>query len=70
MTKPKQRPADVEPLLYDVDQTCARLGIGRTKFYAEVKAGEFETTKIGDRTLTTDAQQRDYIARKQRQAAA
>jgi hypothetical protein len=56
--------------LYDVNQTCARLGIGRTKFYAEVKAGEFETTKIGDRTLTTDAQQRDYIARKQRQAAA
>ena len=67
MTKPKQISIPAEPLLYDIDQTCARLGgIGRSTFYTEVKAGLLQTTRIGDRQFTTDEQQRAYIACKQR----
>jgi hypothetical protein len=61
----RQRATPIEPLLYSVDETCVRLGIGRTKYYAEVAAGELETVCIGDRRFTTDEQQRAYIARKQ-----
>jgi hypothetical protein len=66
MAKPKPT-ITIEPLLYPVPETCARLGIGRSKFYAEVAAGEIETVQIGDRRFTTDEQQRRYVARKQRQ---
>jgi hypothetical protein len=60
----------VEPLLYSIEETCVRLGgIGKTKLYAEIAAGELETTRIGDRQFTTDEQQRAYIARKQQAAA-
>jgi excisionase family DNA binding protein len=59
----------VEPLGYTVDETCARLRIGRTMFYKEVAAGELETYTIGDRRFTTDEAQRRYIARKQGRAA-
>jgi hypothetical protein len=70
MTKPRQPAAPVERLLYDVDETCHALNIGRTLFYAELKAGELQTTQIGDRRFTTREQREAYIARKQRQTAA
>lgn len=34
-----------------VDEFCARYGIGRTTFYAEVKAGRLRVVKLGRRTL-------------------
>jgi hypothetical protein len=72
VTKPTPKSAtQVEPLLYSIEETCVRLGgIGRTKLYAEIAAGELETVRIGDRQFTTDEQQRAYIARKQRRNAA
>jgi predicted site-specific integrase-resolvase len=69
MTKPKQTVATVEPLLYSIDQTCARLNVGRTTLYAEMAAGELDYVQIRDRRLTTDEQQRAYIERKQRRAS-
>lgn len=66
MTKPRQIVATVEPLLYSIDQTSARLNLGKTKLYAEMAAGELDYVQIGDRRFTTDEHQRTYIARKQR----
>jgi hypothetical protein len=70
MPKKKPTAATAERLLYDMDETCFRLNIGRTKLYAEMGAGEIEYVEIGDRRFTTDEQQRAYIARKQRRNAA
>jgi hypothetical protein len=67
MTKSKLSAAAPERLLYDVDETCLSLNIGRTTFYREVKAGELKTTPIGDRQFTTIEQRQAYIARKQQQ---
>ena len=69
MTKPKQTVVDVEPLLYSMDQTCVRLGIGKTKLYAEMSAGDLEYVEIGDRRFTTEEQQRAFVARKTVRAA-
>jgi hypothetical protein len=67
----KKQTAAVEPLLYSIPETCARLGgISRTLLYAEIAAGKLETVKIGDRRFTTAEQQRAYIERKQRNEAA
>jgi hypothetical protein len=57
--------AAVEPLLYNMDQTSARLSLGRTMLYYEMAAGELEWLQIGDRRYTTNEQQLAYIARKQ-----
>jgi excisionase family DNA binding protein len=70
MNKPKQSAAPVERLLYSVDETCVALNLSRTVFYAQVKAGELETVRIGDRQYTTEKQRRDFIACKQRKSAA
>ena len=42
---------------YTVAQFCEAYGIGRTTFYAEVKAGRLRTVKIGSSTRVrlTDA---------------
>lgn len=44
--------------LYTVAQFCEAYGIGRTTFYAEVKAGRLRTVKIGaaTRVRRTDAE--------------
>jgi hypothetical protein len=60
----KKQTAAIEPLLYSVPETCARLGISRTLLYEEIAAGAIQTVKIGDRRFTTDEQQRAYIQRK------
>lgn len=44
--------------LYTVTEFCEAYGIGRTTFYAEVKAGKLRTVKIGaaTRVRRSDAQ--------------
>jgi len=41
----------IEPLFYSVAQAQRLLGIRRTKFYSEVKAGHLEITKNGSRSF-------------------
>ncbi len=36
--------------VYTVDAFCGDFGIGRSTFYAEVRAGRLKAFKIGDRT--------------------
>ena len=38
---------------FAVKEFLAAYGIGRTKFYEEVKAGRLKTRKVGKRTLIT-----------------
>lgn len=41
------------PVLLTIQQTKIALGVGRTKIYALMYAGELESIKIGTRTLIT-----------------
>jgi hypothetical protein len=36
---------------YTVDAFCGDFGIGRSTFYAEVRAGRLKAFKIGDKTM-------------------
>jgi hypothetical protein len=47
-----------------VDDFCQAHGIGRTLFYDEVKRGEIKLIKIGKRTLISDIEAKDWMARK------
>lgn len=51
MTNPK--------LLFRVDEACAALGIGRTSFYQEAKAGKLTTMRAAGRKVV---HQRDLEA--------
>ena len=41
----------MEPLCLSINDTAHALGIGRTKIYELINAGQLETVKIGRRTL-------------------
>lgn len=50
------------PLLHSIDGACARLSMGRSWLYAEIKAGRIRVAKIGRRTLIEDAELRRVVA--------
>ena len=41
----------MDPLCLSINDTAQTLGIGRTKIYELINAGQLETVKIGRRTL-------------------
>ena len=45
----------MEPLCLSINDTAQTLGIGRTKIYELINAGQLETVKIGRRTLVRTA---------------
>lgn len=56
------------PQLLSVNETCRRLGIGRTKFYALLQTGELTgVCRIGRRTLIRSEALSDFVE-KQTQA--
>ncbi|MCJ2016949.1 helix-turn-helix domain-containing protein [Methylobacterium sp. E-065] len=61
------RPA---PLLNTVAATQSRLGLGRTKVLALVKAQDLEAVKVGRRTLVTEASIERLVDRLPRVGAA
>lgn len=60
-------PAPLVPLAHAIPDACRRIGIGRTKLYQLLEAGEIRAIKIGKKTLIPDSElQRlvsDLIAR-------
>ena len=36
---------------YTADGFCAEFGIGKSKFYEEIRAGRLKAYKVGDRTM-------------------
>jgi excisionase family DNA binding protein len=51
----------VEPICASVNDTARVLGIGRTKVYELINAGQLETVKIGRRTLVRTASIRAVV---------
>lgn len=43
------------PLTVRIPEACRLTGIGRSKLYELIKAGEIETIKVGNSTLVTVA---------------
>lgn len=43
------------PLTVRIPEACRMTGIGRSKLYELIKAGEIETIKVGSSTLVTVA---------------
>lgn len=41
----------VNKLFWSINEFCAAVGIGRTKAYAEIKAGRLRPRKVGSRTI-------------------
>ena len=57
-------PIDPAPLLaVRVGEASRMIGIGRTKLYELIKAGDLETVKIGRATLITMSSLRQLIER-------
>jgi excisionase family DNA binding protein len=57
-------------LLVSVNDACALLGLGRTKFYQLINAGEFETVTIGDRRLIVRNSIVEYVDRLRKKSVA
>ena len=47
----------------NVNEFCAAVGIGRTRFYKDVAAGNIRIVKIGRKTLVPLTERNDYLLR-------
>jgi hypothetical protein len=56
-------PQSAPKVAESVDEFCHSFGIGRTLFYAQVKAGAIRTVKVGKRTLVPIAERDAFLAR-------
>jgi excisionase family DNA binding protein len=50
-----------EPLLYCAADAKAALGVGNTRFYELIAAGEFDARKMGSRTMITAESLKRYV---------
>jgi excisionase family DNA binding protein len=53
----------VDRAAYTVNQFCAAHGIGRTTFYAELKAGRIRVVKCGRKTLVPETESDAWLGR-------
>lgn len=60
-------PPSPEPICVRVNDAARMIGVGRTKLYELIAAGEVETVKLGKSTRITTASLHDLIKR-QREA--
>jgi excisionase family DNA binding protein len=51
------------PLLNSISQTTTRLGIGRSKLYELIAAGDIHVIKIGGRTLVSEQTLQSFITK-------
>ena len=51
----------VEPEALSVDQACAVVGLGKTKFYEIVAAGTLKTRRLGRRRLILMTDLREFL---------
>jgi excisionase family DNA binding protein len=63
----RQHTTQSDLLANDVLRAAARLGISRSKLYAEMNSGRLAFIKIGGRRLVTDEALRQYLADRQRE---
>lgn len=55
-------PAPLVPLAHAVPDACRRIGVGRTKLYQLLEAGEIRAIKIGTKTLIPDSELQRLVA--------
>lgn len=55
--------AHPDPICVRVNDAARMIGVGRTKLYALIAAGEVETVKLGKSTRITTASLHDLIRR-------
>ena len=60
MTTPQQ----VEPICVKVNDAARMIGIGRTKLYELIAAGEVDVVKLGKSTRVTTASLRELIQKR------
>jgi len=53
--------AEPDRLAYPIDDLANAIGIGRSKLYAEIRAGRLKAKKLGTRTIITTPAARDYL---------
>ena len=58
-----------ERLNHRVPEACERLGVGRSKLYELIKAGEIKVIKIGGTTLVPETELVDFQRRLTTKAA-
>ncbi len=63
MAVSRERVLPSEKLLFTVDQACAALCMGRTRFYEEVREKRLRVVKSGKRTLVTREEIHSYVSR-------
>ena len=56
--KRKEKPK----VAYQIDEFCDAFGIGRTKFYLELKAGRLKARRVGKRIIVTAADAAAWLA--------
>jgi excisionase family DNA binding protein len=54
-----------EPLSVDISEACRLIGLGRSKLYELLTAGEIQSVKVGKRRLVPMASLRAWLARLQ-----
>jgi len=57
-------PAPPNPICLRVNDAARMIGVGRTKLYALIAAGEVEMVKLGKATRITTASLHDLITRR------
>lgn len=55
--------APVDPICVRVNEAARMIGVGRTKLYELIAAGEVETVKLGKSTRVTTASLHDLVRR-------
>ncbi|OAH38608.1 excisionase [Sphingobium yanoikuyae] len=56
-------PLSSEPICVRVNDAARMIGVGRTKLYELIAAGEIETVKLGKATCITTASLHDLVRR-------
>lgn len=56
-----QTPPVMEPLVVRIPDACRMIGVGRSKLYELLAAGEIEAVKIGARRLILLASLRGFV---------
>jgi excisionase family DNA binding protein len=56
-------PPSPDPICIRVNDAARMIGVGRTKLYELISAGEVETVKLGKSTRVTTASLRDLVRR-------
>lgn len=56
-------------MAYTIPDACAQIGVGRSKLYELIGAGEIRTFKVGTRTLVPASELVAFIERKLKEVA-